>query len=302
MMSPAVFSGIEGKTETYSTIGGAENHRKDTGIAHCTCKTDDECFESAKRLLSFLPDNNLDGVVSTTVTDDLNRIDEVLNTIVPEGDEAPVDMKYIIQSVADNGDFYEIHEGYAENITAGFIKLGGISAGVIATVGKITIDSCFKTGEFVNICDAFNIPIITLTDVDGYKRDYNEEQGGIISYAAKILYTFANATVPKINLIVRNGIGNPYLIMNSKHIGADIVFAWPSAKIALMSKEAQVKVLGTSSEEYDEMSSPYAVAEKGYIDGIITPSGTRKYLISAVEMLLTKRESKPARKHSSIEF
>lgn len=302
MMSPSVFKGLEGKKTTYDEIGGAENHEKNTGLVHCTYKNEDECLLNVRKLLSYLPDNNLDEAVSEASSDDLNRVDEALNSIVPEGDKEPIDMRYIISSVADNADFFEIHKGYAENVITGFIKLDGITSGVIACTGDMDVATCHKTGEFVNICDAFNIPVITLTDAFGYKKEYAQEQAGLISYAAKLLYTFANATVPKINVIIRNGIGNVYMVMNSKHIGADVVFAWPSAKMALLPKEAQVKILGTSPEKYDEVSSPYHGAELGYVDNIIVPSDTRKRLISMLEMLLTKRETKPARKHSSVEF
>lgn len=302
MMSPSVFSGLEGKTSTYDSVGGAKAHERSTGLVHCTCKSEDECFAAARDLLSYLPDNNLDGVIASEVTDDLNRVDEALNTIVPENDDDEIDMRYIITSIADNAKFFEIHKGFADNIITGFLKLDGITAGVISCTGQFTLAGCHKSGEFVNICDAFNIPVITLTDAKGYKKEYEQEHNGIVSQAAKLLYSFANATVPKINIVIRNGIGNPYLIMNSKHIGADIVYAWPSARLALMDKAAQVKVLGTSAQEYDEAASPYSVAAQGYVDNIIVPSNTRKRLISAVEMLLTKRESKPARKHSCIEF
>lgn len=301
MMSPSVFGGLDGKTGTYESVGGADNHEKNTGLVHHICKTEDECFEAARELMSFLPDNNLDGVVASEVTDDLNRVDESLNSIVPE-DDAAVDMYYIINSVADNSRFFEIHKGFVENTVTGFIKLDGVSVGIIGVTGELSLSACKKAGEFVNICDAFNIPIVTLTDINGYKREFEQEYHGISSYAAKLLYAFVNATVPKINLIIRNGIGNPYLIMNSKHIGADIVYAWPSAKVALMDKPAQTKIMGMSASDYDNEASPYNVAEKGYVDNILVPSNTRKRLISAVEMLLTKRVMKPARKHSSIEF
>jgi acetyl-CoA carboxylase carboxyltransferase component len=302
MMSPSVLQGQEAKSSTYNSVGGADAHMKNTGLVHCTCKTDDECFETTRELFSYLPDNNLDGAFSPVVTDDLNREDEALNTIVPEDNESEIDMRYIISSVADNGKFFEIHKDFAENAITVFAKLDGITVGILACTGTYTLAACHKSGEFVKICDAFNIPVITLTDVKGYNKSFSQEMHGLAGFAAKLLSSFTNATVPKINVIIRNGIGNSYLIMNSKHVGADIVYAWPSAKVALMDKEAQVKILGTSSEEYDNAASPYSVAAKGYIDNIIIPASTRKRLISAVEMLLTKRESKPARKHSCFEF
>jgi acetyl-CoA carboxylase carboxyltransferase component len=302
MMSPSVLKGIEEKGNAYANVGYADSHMKNTGLVHCTCKTEDECFESARQLLEYLPDNNLDGILPSDVTDELNREDEALNTIVPEGDDGEVDMRYIISSVADNGKFFEIHKDFAENAITAFAKLDGVTVGILACTGTYTLAACHKSGEFVKICDAFNIPIITFSDVKGYNKSVTQELHGLSGFAAKLLSSFASATVPKINVIVRNGIGNSYLIMNSKHIGADIVYAWPSARIGLMDKEAQVKILGTSAQEYDEVTSPYHVAAQGYVDNIIIPASTRKRLISAVEMLLTKRETKPARKHSSFEF
>lgn len=302
MSSPSTFDGIEGKATTYEDLGGGKVHSKNTGMVHCCYADEDGCFNGVKELVSFLPENNLEGAVSFDSNDDLNRVDDSLNNIVPEDNVSPIDMRAIINSVADNNNFFEIHKNFATNIIVGFVRFDGITTGVVANNGLLNIEATQKAGEFLNICDAFNIPIVNFTDIQGYEQSLEEEQGGIIRYSAKFMFAFANATVPKINIIVRNGIGNAYLLMNSKHIGADIVYAWPSACVALMKKEAEVNIMNITEEEYAELSSPYTVAGKGYIDSIIVPSNTRKRILIALEMLLTKREVKMARKHSSVEF
>ncbi len=301
MSSPSIFSGIEGKATTYEALGGAKT-LAENGVVHFNCPDEEACFDKARRLIDFLPSNNLDDYSQIQPSDDLNREDPSLDAIVPEDNTTSIDMKYIIKSVADNGDFFEICKSYAKEIISGFIHLDGVTVGVVANNGQLSAAAAKKAGEIVNICDAFNIPIITFTDIDGYVHDDTHEQSSIIKYGAKFMFAFANATVPKINVIVRNGIGNAYLLMNSKHIGADIVYAWPSACVALMSKDAAINIMGTSSERYDEVSSPYDVAAKGYIDGVILPSTTRKRLLVALEMLMTKRENTVAKKHSSVEF
>ena len=301
MLSPSVYSGLDGKASTYETVGGA-NALAQRGLVHFECENDVKCFEKAQELIELLPANNLDDVNVSIVSDDLNRVDESLNSVVPEDNTAEIDMKAIITSVADNFKFTEVSENYAENIITGFIRLDGITTGVIANSGRINIDGVKKSGEFLNICDAFNIPIITFTDVEGYSTLHIDEQSDVIKYSAKLAFAFANATVPKINVIVRNGIGNSYLIMNSKHIGADIVYAWPSANIALINKEAATKVMGYKETQYDIISTPYQIAAEGYIDGVIIPANTRKRILIALEMLMSKRENTVAKKHSSIEF
>ncbi len=300
MQSPSVFSGLEGKANAPADLN-ASRHAEKTGLVHMVGETEEECFELTRKLLAYLPENNLE-IPMVQPTDDINRIDNRLNEFLPEDNESPIDMKYLISSIADNGEFFEIHGEYSTNLIEGFIHLDGMTAGVIANNGLMNITATLKAGEFVNICDAFNIPIVTLTDVAGYERKLSEEINGIEKYGAKLIYSFANATVPKINIIIRNAIGNPYMLMNSKHIGADIVYAWPSACVALMEKKAYTKITGTSSEDYDALSSPYNVEGMGYVDSLIVPSNTRKRIIVALEMLMTKRENKSARKHSSIEF
>lgn len=301
LLSPTVYSGLDGKASTYDTVGGADALSQ-KGLAHFECDGEQACFAKAQELILLLPSNNLDDYTIATTSDDLNRTDDALNSIVPEDDTTEIDMKSIIVSVADNYKFTEVSENYAKNAISGFIKLDGITTGVVAISGLIDMDAVKKVGEFVNLCDAFNIPILTFTDIAGYINLNINEQSDIIKYSAKLAFAFANATVPKINVVIRNGIGNAYLIMNSKHIGADIVYAWPSANIALLNKEAATNVMGVPETHYKEVSTPYRIASDGYIDGIIIPSNTRKRVLIALEMLLTKRESVVAKKHSSIEF
>lgn len=301
LLSPSVYAGLDGKASTYETVGGAEALSQ-KGLVHFACKNDVQCFEKAQELIELLPANNLDEYSVAAVTDDLNRVDEALNSIVPEDDITEIDMRAIVTSVADNFKFTEVSANYSENIITGFIRLDGITTGVIANNGKIDIDGVKKIGEFVNICDAFNIPLVTFTDVIGYSNLHVDAQSDIIKYSAKLAFAFANATVPKINVIVRNGIGNAYLIMNSKHIGADIVYAWPSANISLISREAATKIMDIDEAEYNRRSNPYKIAGDSYIDGVIIPANTRKRILIALEMLLTKRENTVAKKHASIEF
>ncbi len=300
MTSPATFKGLDGKATSFDDLGGAKALGEE-GTVHIVCKDEDESFAKAKELIGFLPENNLE-FYPYEVTDDLNRADEALNTIVPEDDETPIDVKYVIKSIADNNNFFEIQETYAKKMIIGFIRLDGITTGVVANNGVLNVECVKKAGEFINICDAFNIPVVTFTDVLGYEHSLSDEKNGILKYGAKLAYAFSNATVPKINVILRNGIGNAYLLMNSKHIGADVVYAWPSANISLLSKKASVNIIGVTDEEYDNFSTPYAAAGKGYVDTVIIPSNTRKRVLIALEALLTKREIKPARKHSSVEF
>lgn len=300
MQSPSVMEGMGGKSTTYSDMGGSQ-HASKTGLAHMVADSEEHAFELARELIGYLPENNLEMPVSEP-TDDLNRIDANLNSFLPEDDVTPIDLNYLIGSLADNGKFFEIHKNFSPNVVVGFARFGGMTTGIIANNGKLNTTGVAKAGEFVNICDAFNIPLVTLTDTAGYERKLSEELTGIEKYSAKLMFSFANATVPKVNILLRNAIGNTYMLMNSKHIGADIVYAWPSACIALMDKKSQTDLLGTSAQEYDELSSPYTAAGKGYIDSLIVPSNTRKRIIVALQMLITKRENKSARKHSSIEF
>lgn len=300
MQSPSVFEGLEGKANPPSSLDAAR-HAQKTGLVHIVGETEEECFAQTRKLLSFLPENNLEMQI-TEPEDDLNRLDPKLNEFLPEDNETPIDMRYLINSIADSGEFFEIHKQYATNIIVGFARMAGMTVGLIANNGRMSVAAASKAGEFVNICDAFNVPVITLTDIAGYDKKLSEELNGIEKYGAKLIYCFANASVPKINIIIRNAVGNAYMLMNSKHIGADIVYAWPSACVALMDKKAYTSLFKATNEQYDEISSPYNAEQLGYVDSLIVPSNTRKRIIVALEMLMTKRENKSARKHSSIEF
>jgi len=299
MSSPLTFKGLEGKSTSYDMLGSGKNHSQKTGMVHCCYENEQICIEEARKLISLLPSNNMDISVSAS-TDNLNREDIKLNTIVPDDSSLDIDIKFIINSIADDNYFFEIQKDFAQNIICGFIKLGGITTGIVANNGLLNINAVQKAAEFINFCDAFNISILSLTDVYGYEKNVEQEQKGIMRHSAKLMYSFAQATVPKVNVIIRNAIGNPYLLMNSKHIGADIVYAWPTAEISLLDKKSSVNLLKINPDEYDENSSAYAVSKKGYIDGIIIPAATRKRVLVAMEMLSTKRKTNPAKKHSSI--
>ncbi len=301
MNSPSTFEGIEGKSTSYDDLGGFKANASKSGISHFSYDDEKKCFNDVRKLIDFFPSNNLEEPRYKSL-DDLNREDAFLNTVVPDDPNSQIDMHSIITAIADNNEFLEVHKYFASNIIAGFIKLNGCTIGVVANNGLINIDATQKAGNLVNICDAFNIPILTLTDTVGYEKSVEQEYKGIVKYGAKLIFTFANATVPKLNVIIRNAIGNSYLLMNSKHIGADIVYAWPTAEISLMDKRSMMDIMKISAKDYNLSSNPYSVAGKGYIDDIIVPAHTRKRIISAFEMLSSKREIHAAKKHSSIEF
>lgn len=313
--SPNTISGFDGKVTTFEQIGSADVHSKDSGLAHFCFGTEQECLDGVRQLLSFLPSNNLEDAPLHGMADDLNRIDNKLNDIIISDDNV-FDVKNIIKSISDNACFLEIKEQYAMNMVVGFARFNGYTAGIVANQslqdkGQLDIKACNKAVEFINFCDAFNIPIITLTDCIGYKSALSEEINGISKSAGKLLYSFATATIPKINVIIRQAFGSAYITMNSKHIGADIVYAWPNCQISLMDSEAAINVMYSDGDnitdkdkkiaEYKQnQSSPYIAAKRGYIDDIIEPAETRKYLIASLEMLESKRESRPAKKHGSM--
>lgn len=261
----------------------SENLKTDSNLVHFVCKDEESCISEMRKLIDIIPSNNMEDAPFFGTGDDISRVDEFLNTIVPENNEDTVDMEKIIKTVADNGEFIEVQKHFSDDIKEGFIRINGYTAGVIANNNyDITYHGNDKVLKFVSFCDAFNIPIITFTDAAGYNE--KSSQTAIIKSTAKLIVLFANATCPKINIIVRKAFGNPYLVMNSKHIGADIVFAWPNANVSF-------------DESNDE--GLYTAAEKGYIDDIIEPAYTRKYIADVLEMLSMKREGKPSRKHSA---
>lgn len=318
---PQVIKAVTGEDVTFEELGGAATHNSISGVAHFRSASEEDCIRDIKRLLSFLPDNNLSDSELIDSADDVNRLVNELNGIIPDEPNKPYDMKQIITAVVDSGDFLEVLEGFARSIITGFGRINGRTVGIIANqpqvnAGVLDVDSSDKAARFVRFCDCFNIPIVTFTDVPGYLPGVEQEHNGIIRHGAKLLYAFSEATVPKINVIVRKAYGGAYIAMNSKHLGADLVFAWPTAEIAVMGpdgaaniifrkdiaqSEDPIKFRAEKIQEYrDKFSNPYIAASRGYVDDVIEPGATRIRLASALEMLTSKRETRPAKKHGNI--
>lgn len=318
---PQVIKAVTGEDVTFDQLGGAGAHNSISGVAHFRSGSEEECIAQIKKLLGFLPDNNLSDSELVDSADDVNRVIAELNSIIPDEPNKPYDMKQIITSVVDSGDFLEVHAGFAQNIITGFGRVNGRTIGIIANqpqvnAGVLDVDSSDKAARFVRFCDAFNIPVVTFTDVPGYLPGVKQEHNGIIRHGAKLLYAFSEATVPKINIIVRKAYGGAYIAMNSKHLGADMVLAWPTAEIAVMGPDGAANIIfkkeitdsqdpvqtrNDKIQEYrDKFSNPYVAASRGYVDDVIEPAETRIRLASALEMLTSKRESRPAKKHGNI--
>lgn len=318
---PDVIKSVLGEVVTQEDLGGAMAHSSKSGVAHFACESDADCIDKIKRLLSFLPDNNMEDPPVALTGDDRNRTDPGLDTIIPDNPMASFDMQDVIRSIVDNGDFYEVHENYAQNIIVGFGRLDGRTVGIIANqpkvlAGCLDIDSSDKAARFIRLCDSFNVPLLTIPDVPGYLPGRQQEQGGIIRHGAKLLWCYSEATVPKITLIVRKDYGGSYLAMCSRDLGADLVFAWPTAEIAVMGAEGAANIISRKEiqeasdpkekrkEKIDEyrnlLCNPYIAASRGYIDGVILPSETRSRLIDALDVLYTKRQSLPPKKHGNI--
>jgi len=318
---PQVIKTVTGEDVSFETLGGAATHNAVSGVAHFKCEDEKQCIERIKKLIGFLPDNNLSDATTIDVNDDINRFDVKLNEFIPDNPNKPYDMKEVILTLVDNEDFFEIHENYAKNIIIGFGRMNGSTVGIIANqpkvlAGVLDVNSSDKAARFIRFCDAFNIPLLTLTDVPGYLPGVGQEHSGVIRHGAKILYAYSEATVPKINVILRKAYGGAYIAMSSKHLGADMVFAWPTAEIAVMGPDGAANIIfkkeisqaGDSDvmrtqkvEEYREkFSNPYIAAERGYVDDVIEPATTRQRVISALDMLLTKKENRPVKKHGNI--
>ncbi len=312
---PDVIKSVTHEQVTMEELGGAMTHNKKSGVAHFTADDDEQAMMMIRELLSFLPSNNMEDPPLQTCHDDLTKDDPKLDDIVPVDPNKPYDMHEIISSVVDNGHFLEVQPHYAQNIIVGFARIAGRSVGIIANqpavlAGVLDIDASVKSARFVRFCDAFNIPLIVFEDVPGFLPGTAQEYGGIIKHGAKLLYAFAEATVPKITVITRKAYGGAYDVMNSKHIGADVNYAYPTAEIAVMGPDGAVNIIYRHEdeegrkkrvEEYrNNFASPYRAAELGYIDEIIYPRETRKKLIQALEMTQTKSESNPPKKHGNI--
>lgn len=318
---PQVIKAVTGEDVSQEELGGANTHNTISGVAHFKDSTEEESLQRIRTLLSYLPSNNLETPPVYEMGDDINRVEEALNEIVPVNPNRPYDMKEIIRLLADNGEFFEIQEYFAQNIITGFIRLNGKTIGVVANqpkflAGCLDINASDKAGRFIRTCDAFNIPLLNLVDVPGFLPGTDQEYGGIIRHGAKMLYAYSEATVPKVTLIVRKAYGGAYLAMCSKDLGADQVFAWPNAEIAVMGPDGAANIIFKNDikdsdspvetrcekiKEYrDTVANPYIAAQKGFVDDVIVPSITRPRLISAFDMLESKRKSNLAKKHGNL--
>ncbi|RCX19959.1 acetyl-CoA carboxylase carboxyltransferase component [Anaerobacterium chartisolvens] len=318
---PEIIKSVTGEAVTTEQLGGADIHNSVSGVAHFKYSSEQECMDDIKRLISFLPDNNLTDSPAYANQDDVNRMSERLNTLIPEEASKPYDMREVIGEIVDGGDFFEVQKHFAQNILIGFARMDGSTIGIIANqpsfaAGVLDVNSADKAARFVRFCDAFNIPLVTFTDVPGYLPGVGQEHSGVIRHGAKLLYAFSEATVPKINIIVRKAYGGAYIAMNSKHLGADVVLAWPAAEIAVMGPEGAANLIFRKAiseaadpaeerknkiQEYrDKFSNPYVAAARGYVDDVIEPSETRPRIINSLQMLAGKREGRPTKKHGNI--
>jgi propionyl-CoA carboxylase beta chain len=310
---PDVIRTVTHEEVTKEKLGGAETHNQVSGVAHFAAESDEDCIATIRELLSYVPSNNLEEAPRVPTTDDVNRVDVELDSFIPENPNQPYEMRELIKALADERHFFEVHQHYARNIVVGFIRLNGYAIGVVANqpaflAGVLDIDASRKGARFVRFCDAFNIPLLVLEDVPGFLPGTGQEYGGIIIHGAKLLYALAEATVPKVTVITRKAYGGAYCVMNSKHIRADMNYAYPMAEIAVMGAEGAVNILyrgaddrGAKVAEYKEkFANPYIAAERGYIDEIIEPRFTRRKLITSFAMLRNKRDRNPPKKHGNI--
>ena len=318
---PEVIRAVTHEDVSKEELGGAATHNQLSGVAHFTADDDEHALQITRELLSFIPSNNMDDPPRAETADPFDRADKSLNSIVPEASNLPYDIRDVIHRVVDEGYFFEVQALHAPNIVVGFARLGGRSVGVVANqpaylAGVLDIDASVKAARFVRFCDCFNLPLVTFEDVPGFLPGVRQEHGGIIRHGAKLLYAFAEATVPKITVITRKAYGGAYCVMASKHIRTDVNFAWPTAEIAVMGAEGAVGVLyrreivGAADPEAarrervrefeEKFANPYVAAERGFIDEIIEPAQTRPKLIRALVLLENKRDTNPPRKHGNI--
>lgn len=317
---PQVIKSVTHEEISMDGLGGAAVHGETSGVSHFTHESEPESIAAIKKLLSFLPQNNLEPPPFIEPDDDPNREDERLDRIIPDHPEKPYNMLDVIETIVDDGDFFEVHKNYAQNLIVGFARLGGHSVGIVAQqpavlAGCLDINSSLKGARFVRFCDAFNIPLVTFEDVPGFLPGVNQEHGGIIKHGAKLLYAYCEATVPKLCVITRKAYGGAYCVMSSKHIRSDVNYAWPTAEIAVMGAEGAVNILHSKeiaaskdpearkqlvAEYRDRFSNPYDAAARGYIDAVIRPRETRKKLIRALEITRHKRDTNPPKKHGNI--
>ena len=318
---PEVVKTVTHEEVTFEELGGAETHATKSGVSHFVSENEVECLQTIRKLLSYMPQNNLEDPPRFECSDDSHRTDEELMTIIPENPNKPYEMRDIITRVFDDNEFLEVHADYAQNIVVGFGRLAGRSVGIVANqpaalAGVLDIDSSIKGARFVRFCDAFNIPIVTFVDVPGFLPGTDQEWRGIIKNGAKLLYAYCEATVPKVTVITRKAYGGAYDVMSSKHIRGDVNYAWPSSEIAVMGPKGAVEIIFKKdieraedkekttdlkvTEYREKFANPYVAAERGYIDEIIEPQKTRPKLIRSLEMLENKVDSNPRKKHGNI--
>ncbi|MEX2325123.1 MAG: acyl-CoA carboxylase subunit beta [Nitriliruptoraceae bacterium] len=318
---PNVIKTVTGEDVTMEQLGGASTHAQTSGVAHFTAPDEEACIEDIKVLLSFLPLNNLDDPPIVDTGDDPERDIPQLDTFMPDSANMPYDMRDIVRMVVDDEDFFEVHAQFAPNIVVGFARVEGRTVGIVGNqpqhlAGVLDISASEKGARFVRFCDAFNIPIVSFVDVPGFLPGVDQEHSGIIRHGAKLLYAYAEATVPKITIIVRKNYGGAYDVMGSKHVGADVNLAWPTAQIAVMGAKGAVSILYRreldaaddpdqlhrefEAQYEEELDNPWRAAERGYVDAVILPSATRRELVRALRLTATKREAGPARKHGNM--
>jgi propionyl-CoA carboxylase beta chain len=318
---PDVVKTVTHEVVDFEVLGGATVHSGTSGVAHFAAEDEATCLDEVRRLMSFLPSNNVDDPPRVRTSDPVDRMDDALNDVIPDQPTRSYDMHLVISSVVDNADFLEVHAQYAQNIIVGFARLAGRSVGIVAQqptvlAGVLDINASVKAARFVRFCDAFNIPLVTFVDVPGFLPGVAQEHGGIIRQGAKLLYAYCEATVPKVTVITRKAYGGAYDVMSSKHIRGDVNLAWPTAEIAVMGIEGAVNIvfrselasasdpdalrLQLATDYRENLANPYIAAARGYIDDVIEPRETRPRLINALEMLQNKRDTNPPKKHGNI--
>jgi len=312
---------VTGEDVSHEDLGGATAHASRSGVAHFTAESEEACFSHVRKLLSYLPANNTESAPSAEPTDAPDRGDSSLRNIVPDEANQPYNVMDVITKVIDNTEFLAVHHNFAPNIVVGFARLDGQSIGIVANqanqmAGMLDIDAADKAARFVRFCDAFNIPLVTFVDVPGFMPGTHQEYGGLIRHGAKLLYAYAEATVPKIAVVLRKAYGGAYIVMSSKELRSDVNMAWPGAEIAVMGPEGAINVIGRReiaeaedaeakriemvADYRDQFANPYIAANRGYIDDVIDPSQTRPELVKALRMLESKVDNLPPKKHGNI--
>lgn len=321
---PKVVKTVTGEVVTDAQLGGAVVHGSKSGVTHFIAEDEQEGLSLIRKLMSYLPQNNLEDAPLMPCEDPIDRLEESLNSVIPDNPNKPYDVKDVIHSIVDNAEFLEVHRNYAQNIVVGFARFNGISVGIVANqpnylAGVLDINASRKAARFVRFCDAFNIPLVTLVDVPGFLPGTAQEYGGIITHGAKLLFAYGEATVPKVTVILRKAYGGAYCVMSSKHLRGDINYSWPTGEIAVMGPKGAIEVLQSkkiqeiedpaakakfvsdAEEEYkDKFANPYNAASYGYIDDVIEPRNTRFRVIRALQSLATKKDVMPPKKHTNI--